>query len=258
MTAIIAYDTFQNTEGLVTSFTTPDPGDPGLPVTNMLDYATHTLGQVQQNGASSARVEFELSNAATMDYVGIAGHNLPDNTKINIADMTTGSPVFLESVFTVGTGPQLLPLATSYNLSDYRIAFEGTSGQVTNIGSLFAGRLLTLPMGLQAPYTPPPLGRDVVTYPSTPNKGANFLASHVQRVGWAFQLQQNNLTPEWVNLNWLPLARHMEQRPFFYLWDTTLPADAVYGWVDGKIPPPSYTSALRMAFSVNCRGLHAS
>ena len=255
--AIIAYDTFQNTPGLITEFSTFHQGDAGLPVENMIDYATHTQGQLIESGASFGPVvNWILSASTPANYIGIAAHTIPDGTIISILDFSSGSLVTLGQVITVGTGPQLLKFPATYQTDYYRIRIEVPDNTVINIGSMFLGRALDLPMGIQAPYSPPPLNRDTVLYPSTPNKGSNYLGGHVQRTQWRFDIQQNNLEPAWVNANWLPLARHIEQRPFFYLWDTNRPQDAVYGWVSSKVAPPAYTSALRMAFNLSCSGLH--
>jgi hypothetical protein len=263
MTATILYDTWQNQPALITAAVFSEGPDPDLPATNVLDYSTFSVGSGDSTDEFLA-IDYTLSAPATLDSFGVAGHNLPVGTQIYAVDNTDPlARVTLGGTDpTTSTGPILLPINWNTEgprtVSDWRILFVSPqAGSPFNIqiGSLFCGTATPLPEGITAPSTPPPLGRKATLLPSIASKGSNFLGSHVQRLGWQFDIRQKLVDPAWVQANWLPMVRHVEQLPFFYLWDDAYPEDAVYAWTNSIIPP-SYTDPSYMQWGMKCSGLH--
>lgn len=254
MSAVLGYDTVQNDRGNLFATLSNNPGDPAYPVDNIWDYNTYTIHQF----AVAATVSFQwlLNTAKQIDYIGFAGHTIPPGTEIRLLEGGAGGTV-LETWTTSGDGPQLLIASQTHTSSFTGVEIDAGGAQVV-IGSFFIGRRSDLPMGLEAPYTPPHLGREVLNYPNQTQKGANFLGGHIQRQGWQFTVEQNHVDPDWIDANWLPLVQHVERWPFFYLWDDTRPQDAVYAWVDGRIRNPRYTTPVHMQWSLPCRGLHSA
>lgn len=258
MSAIIGYDTAQNTPGLITSFDLTAGTDPDYPVTNMLDYSTNTVGRILSPTNDFFNVDVETSQNVVTNYVGIAGHNIPIGSTVRVYDNPGGVPgAILFQADIMGVGPQLLLDANNIGVDEFRISIEipGGAGGTVDIGSLFFGARSTLQTGLTAPMGVPKFGRKTKMTPNVLAKGAEFLGAHVQRIGWEFKITQTHNTPDFLEFGWLPMARHLEQRPFFYLWDDAQPNEAVYAWAN-KISPPRYTDPLYMAWSLDCSGLH--
>ena len=252
MTAQIGYNSIQNDSQLIASIVSNNPGDPAYPVDNLLDYKTHTVHQFAV--AATVGFDFTLNSDFLVNYVGFAGHTIPSGSEVRIINPSNGA--VLRTVYTDGTGPQML-IFLFLQRSTYRVEIDTGGAQVV-IGSFFAGARMELPQGLMAPYTPPPLAREVDVYPNVAQKGATFMGTHIQRRGWPFTIEQQHLTPAWVDENWWPLVRHMERWPFFYMWDDQQLDHTVYGWIDGKMNYPRYTSPIHMAFKLKCRGLHVA
>lgn len=257
MTATIGYDTAQNTPGLITVFESTEAGDAEYPISNMLDYTTNTIGRILSPADDFFTIQVETSAPILANYIGVAEHNLPIGTKARFTDRTSGSSVTLGAVDVVNQGPLLLAFENQTTTANFRIGFElpGGAGLAVNIGSLFFGVRTDLPEPIPTPYRPPPLGRDTKLYPSIAAKGSNFLGSYVERVGWDFSIEQKLVDPQWIDSNWIQMARHFEALPFFFAWDIDQPEDTVYGWTT-SINAPRYTNPVHMGWSVKCRGLH--
>ena len=252
MTAVLGFNNFQQFAGDIVSVNTSTPGDTSYPVKNLLDYSTYTKAQFEPSGGPFT-FAVTLSREIAANYIGLAGHNIPNGTTIEIY---TGFTLLTE-VTTVGTGPQFLifPDDEQFLYDTYTVVVYRTTG-LYEIGSFYMGVYLPLPQELQAPLTPPHLARDVTVFPNTVNKGAEFLGTRSQRVGWSFSIEQNHVDPAWVLAFWFPLSFYLERAPFFYLYDTTTPGVSMYAWLDGSLPKPKYTNPVHMSFKINCRGLY--
>lgn len=252
MTAYIGYDTIPPNPERVASQSVNDP-DTEYPLVNMLDYATHTQCRwLSQAGDNIYSYTCTYAGTEFVDYIGLGVHNLPDGATVNVKN---AAGTLHEVLTIVGTGPQLLKLDTPLNDTGLTIEFVNTTG-IMAISVLMFGRVLALPEDIGAPATPPPFGRDTTTYPSVSEKG-NFLGSHVVRVGWAFQIRQENVDPDWVYANWPALVHHVETYPFFYSWRLeSEPGDAVFCWVHKQPGQPRYSNPIYMAWALSCRGMH--
>ena len=263
MTAYIAYDAIGADSARQLSLTGTDTGFwfDTFPVENMLDYSTYTVGRFGSDQSASDFIQYltaVFNGNQTIEYIAIMQHDLPFGATVGVGpNVFPPAPV---ETFTVNTqGPLLFKLATPFTdtgaVFDFRPPGGGNIGTV-DIGVIMYGTLLPLPEGMEAPYTPPPMGRSTVTYPSTSGTG-NFLQSHVERVGWDFTINQRNVDPTWMNTHWPALVEHVERYPFFYSWDHEgRPEDCMYGWIARSVKPPRYQNPLYMAWSMTCRGLH--
>ena len=84
--------------------------------------------------------------------------------------------------------------------------------------------------------------------------GGNFVGRSVLSGQYDFIIKNKNITPEWIEENWLDLHKQISEKPFMYSWDDTRPQDAVFCWTKGDIPAPKYDNQCYFSFSIPCNG----
>ena len=121
------------------------------------------------------------------------------------------------------------------------------------ISNILAGSYKELVNGVSAPYTPPKLSAKTEIL-NNRTMGGHFVGRSVLSGQYDFIIKNKNITPEWIEENWLSLHKQISEKPFMYLWDDTRPQDAVFCWTKGDIPPPKYDNQCYFSFSIPCNG----
>jgi len=191
---------------------------------------------------------------APVDYVAFYGGTLASASSIQIEIDEGGWTVADVISGPFAGGPLIHRLPTAYTATGVRITI--LSPTALELAVVYAGRILELPESITATFTPPPLGRVSALDPVVSNTG-HYMGTLRRREGWRFQIAQKNVEPAWMAAEWLPMITTMEVWPFFFSWaHETAPADTVFGWLDGKQTPPSYSNPIFMGWQLKCRGLH--
>ena len=252
MTSYIAYDNINADPNRQFSAGSTSP-TVDYPIANLQDYSTYTLAKFGLATDPNTYFTAVFKSTMVIDYIGIMGHNLPLGTTIEVA---TNAGAVHETLTVEHAGPLLLLLATPYSSDGLKLTFAGPGLSEVTISVLMYGEVTALPEGMTEGFTPPPMGRESTSYPATSGTG-QYLAGHLERVGWGFKISQRNVVPAWMDANWLPMVFHVERSPFFFSWDhEAKPEDAMYAWVAKRVTPPSYQNPLYLTWSLNCRGLH--
>jgi len=234
-----------------------DYGAPG----NCLDGNTYSSWKpnLQSNFAS-----FDMKNAppTIINSLGLSGvKNIhPDLNSIllygaMLEDMSDIVEVARLSKTDIENGILLNNFDNEIIYNHYRVTVAYFTGVITEIeiSNIIIGHTVEIPNGVGAPYTPPKLSAKTEIL-NNKTMGGHFVGRSVLSGQYDFIIKNKNITPEWIEENWLSLHKQISEKPFMYLWDDTRPQDAVFCWTKGDIPPPKYDNQCYFSFSIPCNG----
>ncbi len=123
-------------------------------------------------------------------------------------------------------------------------------------GHLWFGTLIPLPNSMKNGFISPKLGRNN-TITNTKSQTGQHLGSSVVSNGHSFKIDQNAVSPAWIDQYWEDIADHLESpNRILFLWDQeNKPLESIFAWSDGKIKNPSYNYRVYQRFSIPCSGL---
>ena len=198
-----------------------------------------------------ATVNFSF-DAAEIDYIGIAAHNMGDlGTNIKVEVTTDGIAYTELYVAQVGENVPIMLLLESSFVSGLRITLTGDDAP--EIGVVYAGKALAMQRCITGGFKPYYMAYDTTIYGGLSEAG-QFTARTIRRKGIDVSASFNNLSPQWVRSNIRPLIKKMRYRPFFFLWRPDLyPFEAAYVFCD-KTDAPSYSSYQFMTWQFSGRG----
>ena len=204
-------------------------GFPASAVTNPLTYERWA----PSTGGSSA-VTIDLPGRF-FDTIAIAAHTLGTNgVTFTIAGFTSigGWVDFITQTPTTDE-PFVLCFGSSRFLSKLRI----TINKQAEIGVVYAGLRLNMPLSIYGGHTPDTLGR-TVEYTTAESVTGNFLGRTVERSGYEASYSFKYLGAAWYRQNFDKFASDAIRNPFFIAWyPFKYPKEVVYGWTDKQIVP---------------------
>lgn len=243
----IGYKNLFTTTGVTVSASSDQTG---FEKENAYDWKPYSWWKPVGTGTHTLDASFGAAKSA--DYMAISGHNLSDvggsvkpqystDGGSNWSDADTGvTPADNSTIFIA---------FTSVQAADWRIEVTNASSEAL-IGVVSIGEMTELEVGMTAGFTPPHLARDHKYYTSV-SQGGVFLGKSLRQITYSTKIDLKNLTPEWVRTTWEDFLDHAQVKPFFFSWDSENHSDeAVFAWVNKKIPKPSYSSPIRMSLSL--------
>ena len=257
MSGLILINVFHGTD----LFTTNENYHPGGSPNNAFDGNTYTKFKPSSQYSWSIS-GIENINPVIVDTFAISGiKNIPDdltNIKLIGADnpeFSNPNTIALISKSDIDNG---ILMATSSNNIAYgniriQISTSETPINSVEISNIIIGKRVNKPGGIAAPYTPPKLSAKTEIL-NNRTMGGNFVGRSVLSGQYDFIIKNKNVSPEWIEENWLDLHKQISEKPFMYLWDDTRPQDAVFCWTKGDIPPPKYDNQCYFSFSIPCNG----
>ena len=255
MNSYLMASTFQMLSVGYYEVTSVQATDTDRPVESMLDFSTTTQAFFDPGGIGGDEVliTITLDNDWSANAIALAVHSIPDGTDIEIRDGISG--LVIDTVTTVGTGPQLLRFP-GQTTSEYTVKLLLTDQAPVTIASFYLGNTLTL-TDIQAPWAPANLAGVTTTYPHVTSKGGAYLGTNVKRQGVEFEIVQERLNPTLLQFVWTEFSTRLNRYPFFVLWDSDNVATSVYAWKVGPLPPPVYANPVQMSWRMKCRGISA-
>jgi len=230
---------------------------------NCLDGNTYTSWQ-PNSGNSLINFTFDTTAMIVINEFALSGlENLPsDIVHINLWGSVSAD--FSDWIPLVGAyKPELDAGRRFYSEYDqqtpYRYYIVSIETETSALNKIKVGNILIngnspiFPSGVSAPYTPPKLSAKTEIL-NNRTMGGNFVGRSVLSGQYDFIIKNKNITPEWIEENWLSLHKQISEKPFMYLWDDTRPQDAVFCWTKGDIPPPKYDNQCYFSFSIPCNG----
>jgi len=203
-------------------------GFPASAVTNPLTYERWAPA----TGGSNA---VTITGGFVINTVAIAAHTLGTNgATFTIAgfnnlsgwvDLITQTPTTDE--------PFVLCLGATKAFTKLRI----TINKQAEIGVVYAGLRLEMPLTIYGGHTPDTLGR-TVEYTTAESVTGNFLGRTVERSGYEASYSFKYLGAAWYRQHFDKFARDAITNPFFVAWyPSKYPLEVVYGWTDRTIVP---------------------
>ena len=201
-------------------------GFPASAVTNPLTYERWAPA----TGGSNA---VTITGGFIINTVAIAAHTLGTNgatftiAGFNILngweDLITQTPTTDE--------PFVLCLGAAKAFSKLRI----TINKQAEIGVVYAGFRLNMPLTIYGGHTPDTMGRetDIKTARSV---SGNFLGRTVVRRGYEARYEFKHLGAAWYRSHFEPFAKDAITNPFIIAWyPSKYPNEVIYGWVEQDI-----------------------
>lgn len=230
-----------------------DEEDANYPATNLANPSTALRWQAETTGAQT--IEFTVSSAEAINYVGIARHNLGSgqvNIGVDVDDVD--DPGNWLEVVAESLQPHDGPLVLAFEpVFTTKVRLRLTPDAVIpRIAVVYIGALLRLQRGLQPGFTPPPWAAsdDAV---ATISESGDYLGQVVLRQSLAFAVSMQWIDYDWWNANMAGFIRHARRRqPFFFAWmPATYPDEAGYDWTQSDLRPEMQTDlTLNVSFDL--------
>lgn len=225
----------------------------GFPVTNLGNPATFLLWRAAD--ATTQDIVVTLGTSRTIDYLGIARHNLGTVG----ADYTLqSSPDGMAWTTVVTANPSddrvIFHTFDPVAESNYRLRIE-SSVSAPQLAVLYLGELLVMERRLYVGHTPVPFGlRRVVS--TGRSESGQFLGRTRRRQTVNFDISMPNLTPEWVRDELEPFIDVSDVTPFFWAWrPEAYPAEVAYCWTADDPATTNQRPNGMMEFQTSVQGI---
>ena len=235
---VIGYVNYVTASNIETNTANPD-----FPVTNIANAATHLIWKSGVN-TGDERLIFHI-NGATIDYVGVVGHNWAGRTVTISVTSDTGSPYDTPGFTTVVQATviadnrplifQFIPQAVQTLL----INITSDTDTFRQAAVVYVGLLLTLERSVKVDVdvSPVQLNRvnDIVNGMS---ESGNFLGRVLSSQKNEMKLDFSFFTNSWYRANFDPFALAARDKPFFIAWaPNNYPTDVGYCWLTKDVVP---------------------
>lgn len=214
------------------------------PATNLANPNTASRWR-STHGSTTQYLTVAFDAAETVDYVGLARHNLGSGAaivqvQVQLADSSSWDAVTEERVLP-NDAPAVLRFAP-IQAQAVRLKII-PSGTIPEISVLHVGKLLVMERGLQDGHVPIHLARsaDVVTGQA---ESGDFLGRIVQSESLDTGVSFRFLRKEWFDSQMLAFTRAGIGRPFFFAWmPEDFPDEAAFCWLNSDIRPEAQSMA---------------
>lgn len=243
-----------------------------LPPQNMWtpDTSTVWIGQAYSGAPSTVERIIYLDNPllASVDYVGIARHNLGDTGWEYIVQSSVDGVVWADITAPkiIATNAAIISCFDPRTNPFFRIKLTTTASEVTApiIAHVKMGVALILQRrifdGVEPPTLSPKVRRE-----SLGSESGQYLGQIVTRKYHTASCQQENNTPEFVRTKIVPFINHINgdvvvndtaQATFFFAWrPMSYPDEVIYAWTSDHITPQiqtgdSYGGLMKWGFNM--------
>lgn len=218
--------------GATVSATSEAQGFPASAVANPLTYERWAPAA---GGSQSITVEF----TGDVDTIAIAAHTLGTNgASYNIEVYVPSEPgwVTIMEGLAQSDEPIVIPFRFIYP-SGFSDKLRVTIDKQAEIGVIYIGVALIMPLSIYGGHTPDTLGR-TVEYTTAESVTGNFLGRTVERSGYEVNYAFKYLGAAWYRQHFDKFASDAIRNPFLIAWyPLKYPKEVVYGWTDKPIVP---------------------
>jgi hypothetical protein len=172
--------------------------------------------------------------AATVDYVGIAAHNLGSSRiTVEVQSSTNNSTWTTVDSHSPTSDAPIMFLFAPVSARYWRITVTGEAV----IGAVYIGKVLEMQRAAYAGINPIDLSRRTVIRPNR-SEGGQWLGRSVIREGSFTSVGFRHLTNAWYRANFDQFVEEARSYPFFFAWRPEGYPDSVgYVWTQGDIVP---------------------
>jgi len=183
--------------------------------------------------ATPAWWRVDAGTAVTVDYVGIASHNLAGSTVT--VQRSDNNSTWVDVVSTTPTdNSPIMFLFAAVSARYWRVSVTGNS---VAIGVINIGKVLEMQRACFAGINPIDLTRRTTIRPNV-SEGGQWLGRSIIRQGSGTSVSFRHLTYDWYRANFDPFVEQARSYPFFFAWRPEGYANSVgYVWTQGDIAP---------------------
>lgn len=228
--------------------------DPDHPVTNLANPATYLKWRALTTDEQAITISLDV--ATTVNYFGIAGHNLGSTEAAYVIETSSNGTDWtaVTDYRIVNVNDALIQEFDDQFARFFRISFT-TGAVVPEIAVLYVGKILRLQRNIYVGHTPFPFGRQT-TVSTGHSETGQFLGRVVRKTMYETGFSMRNLTPAWVRSQLKPFIDVAAETPFFFSWrPLTYSNEVGFAWTKGDINPVNELPNGMMAFSMQMQGI---
>jgi hypothetical protein len=232
---------------------TADQESSSAPVTQLANPATYNPWS--GNTAAAQSVTVSLDEAQSIDYVGIARHNLGSaGISYFIEYSDDGSAWTQAGAATPDDDGQIMHVFEAVSAQYWRVRMSAGT-LPPSMAVLYFGLVLQVTRRIYVGHTPLTMGRST-TIESGRSEDGNYLGRVVRRRLFETTIQIDNLDPAWYRSNFDPFAEAAEDTPFFFAWrPNSYPDEVGFVWAMRDIKPENQRSNGMMQVSFPVQGI---
>jgi hypothetical protein len=204
--------------------------------------------------AVPATWQIDAGEAVSVDYLGIAGHDMGmAGASAQVQYSTDGvSWTDASDPYLPADTEPLLFLFASVSARYWRVRITGA---IPSIAVIQIGLAHALPRGMRTGYAPGPWNRDE-EYSNTVSIGGQILGRTLRRRGTAQRIEVADVEQSWMRANYPELQRLLRTNGVFWAWSPEgSPDEVVYGMTE-RAPSVQYSNYPAYAsLSLRLRGL---
>lgn len=202
-------------------------GFPGEALANPFTY------DLWRPSAFPAQIDVATEDQETVDYIGIARHNLT-GCAVRVEYQDSGGAWQLAASFVPQHDRSLMVMFEPVIADSFRVIIESNDDPDVYASVLFLGEALAMARPIYGGHTPLPLSRRDSIRPSRSDSG-QFLGRSRIRQGYTTSYQWQHLKADWVREHLKPFIDHAVTGSFFIAWRPYgYAAEAGYGWIDSN------------------------
>ena len=190
----------------------------------------------QATSTADQDIDIEIGGR-TIDFVGIAGHNLQQDAEIRLQVIVDGSTFTILDFDEVEIRSQaILFFINTASPDQVRLTIRGND-EPPRIAVLSIGQATRMERPLYVGHTPITMGNQLTTIGSVSESG-QYLGEIIRREKFTTNVALQNLSPEFVREELLPFFQQRPRRPAFWAWrPEKYSAEVGYSWLVGNPRP---------------------
>lgn len=222
---------------------------PGFSSSALLNGFTYDFWR---SSAPDATLTLDLGQSSTIDYIGIAKHNL-SGRELTLSVSTDGVTYAEHLVFSLASNDAAMVIfqavSARYAKLEISKAAESTvsadfieqeyfvGAEAIQVAIVSIGKSLEMQRMIFGGHSPAKLNSNAELRPNTSEGGA-WLGRSVIRSGVMTEYSYSNLTGAWYRSKFAPFTIHAITSPFFIAWRPLgYAAECQYAWTEKPISP---------------------
>lgn len=222
-----------------------------------LSLTPNTYERWRESGSMSAT--FEFSSSSTIDFIGVAAHNLFTSgatlIRFNTAEII-GGPYTLQADIPITSNSAIMHVLDSPidNIIEVVINITSSGGFSKEIGVIYVGQSLEMQQPIYGGHSPIALSAET-EYQSTMSESGNFIGRTITSQGTESNFSWQHLTPSFYRDEFELFVQSAKTLPFFLKWRPDLFDETVFGFTTADIKPQNMGGGHQlMSVNFNMRG----
>jgi|14BtaG_2_1085337.scaffolds.fasta_scaffold04921_4 hypothetical protein len=207
--------------------------------------------------ATTVTARFRVGNVDTdINYIAIAAHNLIGETITVKTDTVEGTAIGSMDLVETITPTSNQPIFLTFSTRTIReVAITATFSSQTEIGVIYAGIYMQMPVAVYGGHTPMTLSQDT-DYRDIQSDTGQFLGRSIVRQGLNGNFSWQYIEPDWYRDTFQPFVIAARTSPFFIKWRPDYYEDEIaFGYSTKDFKPTNMGGGHRlMSVSMSMRG----